>query len=54
MPIDSSYLMLLYFQHKKQARQKFTISPSRRKDSNLSRATTVDIQVPKPENAVIL
>lgn len=46
--------MLLYFQHKKQVRQKLTISSSRRKNSNLSRATTVDIQVPKPENAVIL
>lgn len=54
MPFESSYLMLLYFQHKKQMREKQRLSTilsasshTQNKESDISRASTVDLQVPE-------
>ena len=62
MPFESSYLMLLYFQHRKKMREKQRLSTilsasspasspasshTPNKESDISRASTVDLQVPE-------
>ena len=58
MPFESSYLMLLYFQHRKEMREKQRLSTilsasspasshTQNKESDISRASTVDLQVPE-------